>query len=207
MSSLKKMLERRAWNKRVLELNENQEAPIMAQDETPDQVVTRHKELKAFAAVAQIREADRWEVENTTNADLTMLEKETAAKILATNPDIDLIMVLRCIGVPGPGYTKDLIYPLSYRVRDTIESRARRIRTTLQNLQPGEIHRISIDYLVSVIDDDGIGHKVRIKAVETLAKLALANKQGADDKPTEPVTVSALVDEIRAKVLGIKKVE
>ena len=204
MVSLKAKLQKRARDKKSAHTFD---APVMLENETPREAHGRHLELGLFAAVAKARELPRWEAElKIEDARLTMLETETAAKILATNPDIDLLFVLQCIGVPGPGYGKDLIVPLSYRVRDAIESRARRIRTTKQNLQPDEIHRVSVDYLVSVIDNDGIGHKTRIKAVETLAKLALANKQGQDDKPA-PVTVGALVDEIRANVLGIKKTE
>lgn len=206
MVSLKEKLRKRAQDKKLGIVEP--EAPTMVENETPDEVRSRHTHLSLFALAAQQRERVRWENEpNASDARLTMLETETAAKILATNPDIDLLVVLQCIGVPGTGYGKDLIVPLSYRVRDAIESRARRIRTTLQNLQPDEIHRVSVDYLVSVIDDDGIGHKTRIKAVETLAKLALSAQKGADDKPAEPVTVGALVEEIRANVLGIKKLE
>lgn len=209
MVSLREKLRKRAQDKKLgIVEPEPLQAPIMVDNETPREVRGRHLELQLFALAAQQRELPRWEAEsNASDARLTMLETETAAKILATNPDIDLLFVLQCIGVPGTGYGKDLIVPLAYRCRDAIESRARRIRTTLQNLQPDEIHRVSVDYLVSVIDDDAIGHKTRIKAVETLAKLALSAQKGQDDEQAKPVTVATLVEEIRANVLGIKKVE
>ena len=173
--------------------------------ETLRQRSDRVRALKALARSAQDRERDRWSCANTAAERLTMLETETAAKLLADNPDVSLLQILQCVGVPGPNYGQDVLVPLAGRMRAEIETRARRFRTSAQALSPTEIQQVSVDYLISVIDNDSIDHKLRLKAVETLAKLAAASRDNAADEHDAPVTVPELIAAIRVNVLGVEK--
>ena len=158
--------------------------------------------IKARSQADQIQKS-RWDLWKPGKGPvpLSNAELHAAAMWVLDNPDDDVTEAFRQAGVPAKH-----VAVVAATKGDLVLKRAQRLVVQKQNLEPKDIEKICLSYLVSVVDDDSESTKDRLKAVEIVAKLASVGNEAKDGGTEgEKVDSKKLIADIRRDVLGVRE--